>query len=161
MGLQVLEYILISWTPADGGLLQNVSQENLILDDLVSTMFFQKCEPMKFIRKRCPVNRERGRMHAIHSGFFFWDKTFAKTPGETYSKKKHPENFNRPRWPTKTSSFLRSKEIKEKGSPMVTRNRILGPCQSNPTKNAKSHSMILVLSRTQGKPEGFQTYREG
>lgn len=51
----------------------------------------QKCEPMKFIRKRCPVNSERGSNACNSLWSFFWDKTkIAKTPGGAYSKKNTP-----------------------------------------------------------------------
>lgn len=101
-------------------------------------------------------------MHAIHSGVFSGTKQKSqKLRVELTAKKTHPENFNRPKWPTKTSSFLPSKGIKEKGSPMVTRNRIRGPRQSNPIQKGQVTFHNFGPLQDPRKPEGFQTYREG
>lgn len=88
MGLQVSEYILISWTPADGGLLQNVSpwRESHTWWSRKYHVF-PKVRANEIYQEALPGEPWKGQDACNSFWIFFWDKTFAKTPGETYSKK--------------------------------------------------------------------------
>lgn len=112
----------------------------------------QKCEPMKSIRKRCPVNSERGSNACNSLWSFFWDKTkIAKTPGGAYSKKKHTRKTSTDQndLPRHLRSFL-PKGSKKRGHQWSPGTGSVDPANPIQSKKAKSHSIILVLSRTQG-----------